>query len=1103
MPRAAARRLEVLESRHLLAQVAGSIDVDTVWSAAESPYEVTGDIVVQPSATLTIEPGVTVNFRAETGIQVRGRLIAEGTPERRIELLRIEGQGRWDGLEFRDTLADNRVAFADMLGGDAQGEAINVVRSRLLLDNLTWAGTNGTILELRHPSLIVRNSQFPTSSGGEIIHGEQIEGDEYLIIDGNTFANSNNGGDVIDFLGAAAPGPVLQVLNNVFLGGGDDGLDLDGTDAHIEGNLFMNFRRNTSRNTTSNAIATGLPQNGDPNRSEITVVRNIFVDNDYALLLKEDAFAHVEHNIFLNSRLAAIQFNELNGTAVLGAGKGAVLRGNIFEDNQQLFRNLVDQPAFRTQLAADYNLMPNENLDWGTAAIRAHELGVGNVAGEPGFVDPAGRDYRLLESSPAKELLPNGLDAGAYVPARPVIQQREATTNDGSVTLDVSGPGITSYRYRLPGETLSELRPISTPIVLTGEQAAVGSLEVVAQNAAGEWYVGESASFGELNIELIAPRRVRSGEVLPMVARGLDWQYNILTSYDALQSLDHGGNLSLDQLRFYHGIAPAAPTVLAESDFQVMVGGVAQAVEVLPSDFPTQEVSGTIEVDTVWSPDIEYHVTGTLSVPFGVTLTIPAGTRVLLGDRVNVRVRGTLLSLGTLDQPNLFTALNQQQPWGGIEITSGVDNRLEHTFFTQGGADTSREFGHSNSQPVLRTTDGTITCDGCYVIDNVGKGLAAVNGRFNVTNSVISQVDTGGEFGSSIAIIDHTWLINIPDDGRQFVDDDNDGFYFAGAHPSGEPSRFTDSFVVNTKDDGIDHNGARLILERMWIENTTHEGIATSNRNWVTITDSVFTGSNQGVEAGYGSPDVTVSQSVVVGNRNQTDPAFPSTAGLRFGDGYSGSLGSYTGNISASYLVLHDNGDNIWNFDRSTGAAREGAIDITSSLANDADATDPSNGSGIPVFGPRMHLLRGSAGFTAGPDGMPVGRVVPLVTVELATEPSVDFNDDGVIDAADIDRFCAALHRTPVDLRFDLDGDQEVDEADRDTLIEQRLNTTYGDANLDGRFDSADLVMIFTRGQYEDDQAKNSGWADGDWNCDGEFNSRDLVLAFQRGSYRA
>jgi hypothetical protein len=59
-----------------------------------------------------------------------------------------------------------------------------------------------------------------------------------------------------------------------------------------------------------------------------------------------------------------------------------------------------------------------------------------------------------------------------------------------------------------------------------------------------------------------------------------------------------------------------------------------------------------------------------------------------------------------------------------------------------------------------------------------------------------------------------------------------------------------------------------------------------------------------------------------------------------------------------------------------------------------------------------------------------------------------------------------------------------------------------GDANIDGVFDSGDLVQVFQVGQYEDGIAGNSSWSDGDWNNDLEFDTNDLVVAFQDGHYQ-
>ena len=83
----------------------------------------------------------------------------------------------------------------------------------------------------------------------------------------------------------------------------------------------------------------------------------------------------------------------------------------------------------------------------------------------------------------------------------------------------------------------------------------------------------------------------------------------------------------------------------------------------------------------------------------------------------------------------------------------------------------------------------------------------------------------------------------------------------------------------------------------------------------------------------------------------------------------------------------------------------------------------------------------------------------------------------------------------------DLDGDQDIDFEDLEIWVHDVKQTHFGDANLDGQFDSQDLVSVFQAAEYEDQIIGNSKWEEGDWNGDGEFDSRDLVLAFQDGGY--
>ncbi len=58
--------------------VSGYIESNTTWTFAQSPYVVTGNTLVIPGATLTIDPGVTVRFESGYSLQIDGELIARG-----------------------------------------------------------------------------------------------------------------------------------------------------------------------------------------------------------------------------------------------------------------------------------------------------------------------------------------------------------------------------------------------------------------------------------------------------------------------------------------------------------------------------------------------------------------------------------------------------------------------------------------------------------------------------------------------------------------------------------------------------------------------------------------------------------------------------------------------------------------------------------------------------------------------------------------------------------------------------------------------------------------------------------------------------------------
>ena len=114
-----------------------------------------------------------------------------------------------------------------------------------------------------------------------------------------------------------------------------------------------------------------------------------------------------------------------------------------------------------------------------------------------------------------------------------------------------------------------------------------------------------------------------------------------------------------------------------------------------------------------------------------------------------------------------------------------------------------------------------------------------------------------------------------------------------------------------------------------------------------------------------------------------------------------------------------------------------------------------------------------------------------------------DFDHNGQLNVADIDLLFIELRADEPDLAYDLNGDGRIDELDRDVMVRDILQTNYGDVNLDGVFDSEDLVRLLQIGSFEEGDDRDSTWGDGDWNGDGDFTSEDFVLAFQSGGYTA
>jgi probable HAF family extracellular repeat protein len=102
-----------------------------------------------------------------------------------------------------------------------------------------------------------------------------------------------------------------------------------------------------------------------------------------------------------------------------------------------------------------------------------------------------------------------------------------------------------------------------------------------------------------------------------------------------------------------------------------------------------------------------------------------------------------------------------------------------------------------------------------------------------------------------------------------------------------------------------------------------------------------------------------------------------------------------------------------------------------------------------------------------------------------------DFTHQGVVNASDIDLLYAnfTAKTGTYNSLYDLTGDGVVDQADVTYLLQNVLNTNYGDANLDGKTDFVDFQTLLNHWQNS-----GAGWAGGDFNGDGVVDFLDFQM---------
>jgi hypothetical protein len=253
----------------------------------------------------------------------------------------------------------------------------------------------------------------------------------------------------------------------------------------------------------------------------------------------------------------------------------------------------------------------------------------------------------------------------------------------------------------------------------------------------------------------------------------------------------------------------------------------------------------------------------------------------------------------------------------------------------------------------------------------------------------------------------------------------------------------------------------------------------------------------RGIEFQASGPHAGVFGAVQGWDTNVFSPNAPPP----YGNG-DGETDTPSGEWTHAALVWNADGDHTIFVNGEPGVTVEGVGAEEFGLNTTGNWT--IGGDGLGAAGPNspdaFRYLRGQlADFAIYNGELTEQEIAQIIQSGVRTTTPGDFNRDGALDLTDVNALSGSIASGGADLTFDVNRDSSVNLTDLQVWVKDLKKTWFGDANLNGEFNSADFVNVFQAGKYEIDE--QATWEEGDWTADLRFNSGDFVAAFQDGGY--
>jgi PKD repeat protein len=181
------------------------ISTNTTWTLANSPYNFSGNVLVEHNVILTINPGVIVKFGSENYLQIEGKLLAEGTEANMITFTSnkaIPARGDWDSIKFMENANNGssiKYCKIEYSGGSfGWGSAINIDGGiPSIFNNYITKCGGGVCLSSSDPYqgiFYVENNTIESNGKHGIIINEYASNIEVKLT--NNEINNNNGSGI-------------------------------------------------------------------------------------------------------------------------------------------------------------------------------------------------------------------------------------------------------------------------------------------------------------------------------------------------------------------------------------------------------------------------------------------------------------------------------------------------------------------------------------------------------------------------------------------------------------------------------------------------------------------------------------------------------------------------------------------------------------------------------------------------------------------------------------------------------------------------------------------------------------------------------------------